>query len=122
MCGVGHRRLRDSNEAVVALAGKRNALACSSCLSIPSCLFIQGEHSRGTLPCTVRSRGRNRCRSVNCSIWPEGVYSIARFELHADGKGTKLVFDHDGFPEDMKEHLANGSQSNYWEKLSKHPG
>src|ERR1700730_11416129 len=25
--------------------------------------------------------------------WPEGVYSIVRFELHPDGKGTKLVFD-----------------------------
>ena len=54
--------------------------------------------------------------------WPEGVYSIARFELHADGKGTKLVLNHDGFPEDMKEHLANGWHSNYWEKLSKQSG
>jgi activator of HSP90 ATPase len=54
--------------------------------------------------------------------WPEGSYSIARFELHADGKGTKLVFDHDGFPEEMKEHLAKGWQSNYWDKLAKQPG
>jgi activator of HSP90 ATPase len=53
--------------------------------------------------------------------WPEGLYSIARFELHADGKGTKLVFDHDGFPEDMTEHLAKGWQVNYWEKLAKQP-
>jgi activator of HSP90 ATPase len=51
--------------------------------------------------------------------WPAGVYSIARFELHADGDGTKLVFDHDGFPDEMKEHLANGWQANYWEKLAK---
>jgi activator of HSP90 ATPase len=54
--------------------------------------------------------------------WPEGMYSIARFELHADGKGTKLVFDHDGFPEEMKEHLANGWQTNYWDKLAKQSG
>lgn len=53
--------------------------------------------------------------------WPEGLYSIARFELHADGQGTKLVFDHDGFPEEMKEHLASGWQANYWEKLAKQP-
>jgi activator of HSP90 ATPase len=53
--------------------------------------------------------------------WPEGLYSIARFELHAEGKGTKLVSDHDGFPEDMKEHLANGWQANYWDKLTKQP-
>ena len=50
--------------------------------------------------------------------WPAGLYSIARFELIADGKGTKLVFDHDGFPDDMKEHLASGWRSNYWDKLA----
>jgi uncharacterized protein YndB with AHSA1/START domain len=50
--------------------------------------------------------------------WPQGLYSIARFELQADGAGTKLVFDHDGFPEDMKEHLAQGWQANYWDKLA----
>jgi activator of HSP90 ATPase len=53
--------------------------------------------------------------------WPDGLYSIARFELHADGRGTKLVFDHEGFPEDMKEHLATGWQANYWEHLTKQP-
>lgn len=50
--------------------------------------------------------------------WPEGLYSIARFELVASKGGTRLVFDHDGFPEDMKEHLAKGWHSNYWEKIS----
>jgi len=50
--------------------------------------------------------------------WPEGVHSIVRFELHADGKGTKLVFDHDGFPEDQKDHLSNGWKANYWDKLA----
>jgi len=50
--------------------------------------------------------------------WPAGIYSIVRFELLPEGAGTKLVFDHDGFPEDMKEHLAKGWQSNYWDKLS----
>jgi hypothetical protein len=34
------------------------------------------------------------------------------------GNTTRLVFDHDGYPDDMKEHLAKGWQSNYWEKLS----
>jgi activator of HSP90 ATPase len=52
--------------------------------------------------------------------WPEGMYSIARFELRADGAGTKLVFDHDGFPEEMQEHLAKGWQANYWDKLTQH--
>jgi uncharacterized protein YndB with AHSA1/START domain len=52
--------------------------------------------------------------------WPEGTYSIVRFELQADGSGTKLVFDHRGFPEDAKEHLAQGWHANYWDKLAKH--
>src|SRR5579863_3613772 len=54
--------------------------------------------------------------------WPEGVYSIVRFELHVDGEGTKLVFDHDGFPEDEREHLSNGWRAQYWDKIAKHIG
>jgi activator of HSP90 ATPase len=50
--------------------------------------------------------------------WPEGLYSIARFVLRAEGDGTKLVFDHEGFPADMEEHYAQGWQANYWDKLS----
>jgi activator of HSP90 ATPase len=50
--------------------------------------------------------------------WPAGVYSIARFELASTKGGTKLVFDHDAFPEDMREHLAKGWHSNYWEKIA----
>jgi activator of HSP90 ATPase len=52
--------------------------------------------------------------------WPEGVYSIARFELEAKGDGTHLVFDHIGFPEGMKDHLAEGWQTNYWSLLQKY--
>jgi activator of HSP90 ATPase len=51
--------------------------------------------------------------------WPEGVYSIARFALHADGGKTRVVFDHDGFPADLKDHLAAGWISNYWEPMHK---
>jgi activator of HSP90 ATPase len=52
--------------------------------------------------------------------WPEGVYSIARFELKAQGSGTHLVFDHIGFPEGLHDHLAEGWDSNYWELLKKY--
>jgi hypothetical protein len=38
--------------------------------------------------------------------------------FHDEGAGTKVVFDHDGFPADMKEHLAKGWQANYWDKLA----
>ncbi len=46
--------------------------------------------------------------------WPEGVYSIAKFELKPHGSGTQLVFDHIGFPEGLHDHLADGWESNYW--------
>ena len=52
--------------------------------------------------------------------WPKGVYSIARFELKAQGSGTRLVFDHIGFPEGLHDHLADGWDSNYWALLKKY--
>ena len=52
--------------------------------------------------------------------WPEGVYSIARFELKAQASGTHLVFDHTGFPEDLRDHLAEGWQDHYWARLKKY--
>ncbi len=49
--------------------------------------------------------------------WPAGVYSIARFELLEKGTGTRLVFDHTGFPAGQADHLAEGWNGNYWEPL-----
>lgn len=51
--------------------------------------------------------------------WAPGIYSIARFEIIADGAGTRLVFDHTGFPAGAAEHLAAGWRGNYWEPMSK---
>ena len=52
--------------------------------------------------------------------WDEGIYSIARFELKAQAPGTHMTFDHTGFPEGKKEHLAEGWEQNYWERLQKY--
>lgn len=52
--------------------------------------------------------------------WDEGFYSITRFELHPEGKGTKLIFDHTGYPEAEETHLASGWNAQYWERLKKH--
>ena len=52
--------------------------------------------------------------------WPAGIYSIARFELVPRGAGTRIVFDHVGFPEDQQEHLASGWTEHYWEPLHKY--
>ena len=52
--------------------------------------------------------------------WEPGVYSIIKFELKEQGDGTRLVFDHTGFPEDNRDHLDAGWGSNYWEPLKKY--
>ena len=62
--------------------------------------------------------GKRVVQAWRAKMWPEGLYSIARFELRENGSGTKVIFDHDGFPADMKDHLAQGWQANYWDKLA----
>jgi activator of HSP90 ATPase len=52
--------------------------------------------------------------------WPEGAYSIARFELKPQGSGTRVVFDHIGFPQGLHDHLAQGWEENYWSLLKKY--
>jgi uncharacterized protein YndB with AHSA1/START domain len=52
--------------------------------------------------------------------WGPGQYSIAKFELTEQGSGTKLVFDHAGFPQGQGAHLAEGWKTNYWEPLQKY--
>jgi uncharacterized protein YndB with AHSA1/START domain len=51
--------------------------------------------------------------------WEPGVYSIARFELKEQGDGTRIVFDHTGFPRGLGSHLAEGWRLHYWEPLAK---
>ena len=52
--------------------------------------------------------------------WNPGVYSIVKFELAEQSSGTKLVFDHTGFPEGKGQHLAHGWKANYWDPLGKY--
>jgi activator of HSP90 ATPase len=51
--------------------------------------------------------------------WPAGVYSIATFTLLEQGGGTRIVFDHAGFPVGQAEHLAEGWHVNYWQPMTK---
>src|SRR5271155_4048590 len=51
--------------------------------------------------------------------WPLGIYSIAKFELVEQGSGTKIVFDHTGFPKGEAESLASGWKAHYWEPIQK---
>ena len=54
--------------------------------------------------------------------WPDGLYSIVRFELAAEGDGTKLVMDHHGVPADAAAHVDPGWHKKYWEPLRRHLG
>ena len=56
------------------------------------------------------------------TTWDPGIYSIARFVLGDQGGGTKLVFDHTGFPAGQAQHLAEGWKGNYWQPLEKFLG
>ena len=52
--------------------------------------------------------------------WDPGVYSIVKFQLAKQGSGTKVIFDHTGFPGGKGQHLAEGWRINYWEPLEKY--
>jgi uncharacterized protein YndB with AHSA1/START domain len=52
--------------------------------------------------------------------WEPGWYSIARFELVEQGSGTKIVFDHSGFPKGLGQHLADGWKAHYWDTLQRY--
>jgi activator of HSP90 ATPase len=51
--------------------------------------------------------------------WAPGVYSVVHFEFSEQGKQTRLVFDHTGFPAGAGDHLAIGWKLNYWDPLDK---
>ena len=55
-------------------------------------------------------------------VWDPGVYSIARFEMKPEAGGTRLIFDHTGFPEGSGAHLKIGWYENYWDPLKRYLG
>jgi len=60
---------------------------------------------------------RRIVQAWRAATWPEGVYSIVRFELKPQQSGTRLIFDHTGFPPELREHLAAGWEDHYWKGL-----
>jgi activator of HSP90 ATPase len=58
--------------------------------------------------------GKRVVQAWRSGAWPQGVYSIVRFELEASGEGTKLSFDQAGHPADAQQMLEGGWQQMYW--------
>ena len=50
--------------------------------------------------------------------WPEGVYSIVRFELTPAGTDTRLVFDQAGYQQEAEEMLTGGWDKMYWQPMN----
>jgi activator of HSP90 ATPase len=63
--------------------------------------------------------GERLVQAWRAKPWEAGVYSIVRFVLKSEGKGTRIVLDHAGYPEGQGEHLSKGWHANYWEPLRK---
>jgi activator of HSP90 ATPase len=66
--------------------------------------------------------GRRIVQAWRSNGWTEGSYSIVKFELTQQGSGTRLVMDHRGFPDGLREHLEAGWKEHYWEPLAKYLG
>ena len=64
-------------------------------------------------------QGERIVQAWRTGSWAQGVYSIVKFELVEQGFGTKIVFDHTGFPKGEAESLAAGWKAHYWEPLKK---
>ena len=64
---------------------------------------------------------RRLVQAWRAASWPEGVYSIVRFELGSGDAGkTALAFDHTGFPEAAHDELDAGWHKMYWEPLARY--
>jgi uncharacterized protein YndB with AHSA1/START domain len=62
--------------------------------------------------------GKRVVQAWRSSRWPEGVYSIVRFELTPEGEGTTLVFDQSGYPDEAEKMLEGGWSQMYWQPMN----
>jgi activator of HSP90 ATPase len=64
--------------------------------------------------------GKRLVQAWRVGNWPEGVFSVVRFELRDEGTQTRLVFDQHGFPAEQQSHLEGGWHKMYWEPLRRY--
>jgi activator of HSP90 ATPase len=63
--------------------------------------------------------GRRLVQGWRAAPWPEGSYSVVRFEVAPHDGGTRLTLEHSAFPAGQSEHLSAGWETNYWAPLRK---
>ena len=51
------------------------------------------------------------------NMWPEGVYSVVRFDLAESDGETTLTLTHTGYPDNDTKHLEPGWHKMYWDPL-----
>lgn len=49
-------------------------------------------------------------------FWPEGYYSIVRFDLAPEQQGARVTLEHKGFPEELRAHLNGELAEGGWER------
>jgi uncharacterized protein YndB with AHSA1/START domain len=74
--------------------------------------YITGRHIELTPSVRVIQAWRSRS-------WLPHIYSIVRFEMAPSPGGTRLQFDHTGFPNADAMSLATGWQEHYWAPMAK---
>ncbi|HYA71224.1 MAG TPA: SRPBCC family protein [Thermoplasmata archaeon] len=66
--------------------------------------------------------GRRIVQAWRASEWPEGIYSILRLELKPKGKGSRLIVDHVGVPDEFRDGVDSGWHEFYWEPMKAYFG
>ena len=61
--------------------------------------------------------GRRIVQAWHFKGFPDGLYTIAKFELKNVRGGTRLVLDHTGIPAEHVGHLTSGWKARYWKPL-----
>src|SRR5688572_27480501 len=50
--------------------------------------------------------------------WPDGTYSVVRYEFFGNETETEIHLSHTGLPTEAVDHIADGWQKMYWTPLT----
>ncbi len=54
------------------------------------------------------------------SEWPDGAFSVLSLTFEKKGRGTRMVVDHVGIPEEFREGVDKGWYQFYWEPMKQY--